>query len=270
MGLKTARIAITGSTGFIGQELLHRSALPKCLDIRTCDRIDSLSELGPWAEGATLLHLAGRFYGDHNSLWASNVELTRRALERFGQAGGSRVVFLSTGAVYGMAAHPSGSREDDPIQPTNYYGFSKWIAEKIIEQEWGREGRPYHILRLPNVYGAQQHKGVVFLMQRQIREKGEIIIDGDGDQRRDFLHVSDLLSAIEKVIENPVEVGVFNISSHLTLSINHLADLLADGRDISRRHGPEKNRLRELVLDITKAQQRLGYEPKVNEIRLLD
>ena len=107
-------------------------------------------------------------------------------------------------------------------------------------------------------------------MQRQIREKGEIIIDGDGEQRRDFLHVSDLLFAIEKVIENPVEVGVFNISSHLTLSINQLADLLADGRDVCRRHGPENNGLRELVLDISKAQQHLEYEPKVNEIRLID
>lgn len=265
-----ARIAITGSTGFIGQELMQRSALPERFDIRVCDGIDSLAELGPWAGGATLLHLAGRFSGDRNSLWDSNVDLTRRALERFGRSGGSRVIFLSTGAVYGGAAHPGGSKEDDPVQPTNYYGFTKRVAEMVIEQEWGGDGRPYHILRLPNVYGKRQHKGVVFLMRKQIRDKGEIIIDGDGEQRRDFLHVSDLLCAIETVMNNPAEVGVFNISSHLTLSINRLADLLAGGRDVSRRHGPEINGLRELVLDISKAQQRLGYEPKINELRLID
>jgi UDP-glucose 4-epimerase len=264
------RIAITGSTGFIGQELLLHSQLPRQCEIRICDGVDSLGELGAWAKGATLLHLAGRFSGDHDALWASNVELTRRALGYFGRSGGHRVVFLSTGAVYGEVAHRSGSREDDSVGPTNYYGFSKWLAEKVIEYEWGGEGRPFHILRLPNVYGQRQQKGVVFLMQRQIREKGEVTIDGDGGQRRDFLHVSDLLSAIEKVIGKPEEVGVFNISSHLNLSINQLADLLADGRNVSRKHGPENNGLRELVLDISKARQRLGYEPKVNELRLTD
>jgi UDP-glucose 4-epimerase len=247
---------------------LQWSALPKRFDMRACDGIESLAELGAWAKGATLLHLAGRFSGSHNSLWSSNVELTRAVLERFARSGGARVIYLSTGAVYGKSVHSSGSKEDDPIQPTNYYGFSKWIAEKVIEQEWGVEGRPYHILRLPNVYGVRQRKGVVFLMQQQIREKGAIIIDGDGEQRRDFLHVSDVISAIEQVMENPGEVGVFNISSRLTLTINQLADLLAEGRDIGRRHGPENNGLRELVLDISKARQRLGYEPKVNELRL--
>jgi nucleoside-diphosphate-sugar epimerase len=263
------RIVITGSTGFIGQELL-RSQLFKDCEIRVCDQVDSLLKLGSWAEGAVLLHLAGQFSGGHDALWASNVELTKQALDYFGRSGGERVIFLSTGAVYGGAVSPSGSREDDPIQPANYYGFTKWIAEKVVEYEWGRDGRPYHILRLPNVYGQRQQKGVVFLMQRQILERGEVVIDGDGEQRRDFLHVSDLLDAIEKVILRPEEVGVFNVSSHLALSINALAEMLVDGRNIIWKYGPENNRLRELVLDISKAQKRLGYEPKVNAIRLID
>jgi UDP-glucose 4-epimerase len=263
------RIAITGSTGFIGQEFL-RSQFSRQCEIFICDSVDSLSDLGGRAEGATLLHLAGRFSGDRDDLWASNVDLTRRMLDSFRRAGGHRVVFLSTGAVYGGVAHRGGSREEDHIRPTNYYGFSKWLAEKAIETDWGGAGRPYNILRLPNVYGRRQQKGVVFLMQCQLRKYGEVTINGDGEQRRDFLHISDLLSAIELVIRKPEEVGVFNISSQLTLSINQLADRLANGQKIVRKYGPENNGLRELVLDFSKARRLLGYDPKVNELRLVD
>ena len=56
-----SRLVMTGSTGFIGQEILQSCSLRKSFDIRTCYGMDALAELGSWAEGATLLHLAGRF-----------------------------------------------------------------------------------------------------------------------------------------------------------------------------------------------------------------
>jgi len=268
LDLNPIHIAVTGSNGFIGQEIMLWSNFPKQFDIRICDSIDQITELGSWGEGAVLLHLAGCFSGDHDVLWNSNVELTRKALEYFSKVGGNRVIFLSTGAVYGTSAHLEGSREDDLVKPANYYGFTKRLAEMVVEYDWGCNGYPYHILRLPNVYGERQRKGVIFQMRNRIQEQNSVLIEGNGEQRRDFLHISDLLAAIERVVEYPEAVGIFNISSHLSLTVNQLADQLTGGLNIRRDFGPDKNQLQELVLDINKAKQQLEYLPKVNNLYL--
>ena len=262
------RIVITGSSGFVGEEILCRSDYLKHYDIRICDDIDSLKDLGNWATGATLLHLVGRFSGSREDLWESNVEVTKRALKYFSCSGGQRILFLSTGAVYGKSLHKDGSSEIDPVWPTNYYGYTKRVAEMVVEFEWGRDGKDWHILRLPNVYGQHQKKGVIYSMHKRLNEYQEVLIDGDGTQRRDFLHVTDLLRAIDMVLGSDAVSGIYNISSNLTLTINELVEIMLAGRSAKIKHGPDNNRLRELVLNISKAKEVLGFEPLVNQLQV--
>jgi nucleoside-diphosphate-sugar epimerase len=268
VGLKSIRVAITGSSGFIGQELIIHSAIPSSWDVRICDSVESIESLGDWAIGCILIHLSGRFSGTQDELWSSNVTLTRQFLTALRKVGGKRVIFMSTGGVYGGTLHKTGSREEDPTSPVNYYGFTKLVGEMIFEYEWRGEGRDYQILRLPNVYGIRQKKGVIYNLTKKIRS-GEILqIAGDGSQFRDFLHVSDLIRAIHRVVECPHVSGHFNISSHLSLSINELVKALTGCGDTVFEFVPDDNGLQSLVLDSSKAQKILGFESLHNQLFL--
>jgi nucleoside-diphosphate-sugar epimerase len=269
MGLTPLRVAVTGASGFIGREIFDWSQLPDQHDMRLISRDRTEVPPDDWLQGSTLLHLAGKFAGDRDELWSSNVEYTREILNWFGKKKGARILFLSTGAIYGSALHATGSREDDVPQPVNYYGYTKWIAETLIEYEWGSESdHSYQILRLPNVYGERQPKGVVNAMYQAITGKGEVTIAGDGEQKRDFLHVSDVVRALDLALRHPEQSGAFNISSDLTLTLNQLSEIISEGRQVKKNRVPDTNGLRELVLDITKARRCFGFEPAVNRLLL--
>ena len=261
------KLLVTGATGFIGSELLFDEYMTEKYDIIPCNKIDDIPKIMHMSPNTTLLHLAGLFSGSHDELWNSNVELTKRILDLYHKGGGSCVIYLSTGAVYGNDVSLSGSVETDVINPPTYYGFTKQVAELLIQKHWGGDKR-YQILRLPNVYGASQKKGVVYNFAKQIRETKTITIEGDGEQRRDFLHISDLLHAIDCAIEYKAASEIFNISSGLTLTINKLAELLINGREVKVVNVPDNNGLRALVLDISKAKKYLGYAPKVNKLKV--
>ena len=260
------RVLICGASGFIGRELLTGSGIPATWEVRTANSVESILSQGNWARGCVYIHLAGRFFGTNDELWAANVTLTRDCLAAVRAIGGERVIFLSTGAVYGRTMHETGSTEEDPTEPVNFYGFSKLVAELLIKHEWGSYGCTFLIMRLPNVYGANQKKGVLFEFSRQIREEQTIRIAGDGEQRRDFLHISDLISALHSAVEKIAISGCFNISSKLTLTVNQVASILASEKVIPRTYIPDSNGLRSLVLDFSKAKKLLGYEPIQNEL----
>jgi len=264
--LRLPRVLVSGATGFIGTELLKNRDRTDRWDVRTVDSPPAILSHGAWGQECVYIHLAGKFSGSTDVLWAANVTLLRDCLKALRAIGGRRIIFLSTGAVYGGTLHSTGSREEDPTAPCTYYGFTKLVAELLIQHEWAAASGSYLIMRLPNVYGSEQKKGVLFDISRQIRQGESIRITGDGEQRRDFLHVSDLIRAIESGVENSEVSGCFNISSHLTLTVNQVADILSNGKAISRTYVKDDNGLRSLVLDITKARSALGYEPMQNSL----
>ena len=104
--------------------------------------------------------------------------------------------------------------------------LTKLKAEQIIINSMNAKNKKFHILRLPNVYGKNQKKGVIYSIRNQIQNSGIVQISGDGNQQRDFLNVSDLLTALDLTLSYEGESEIFNISSDLCLSINELAKIL--------------------------------------------
>ncbi len=262
------RVILTGANGFIGGELLRDQKFSEKYEITTCETTDDIYALAEDSKRSILLHLSGRFSGTKNNLWDSNVELTRSFLNAFPSVEGRRVLFMSSGAVYGDILHDTGSVETDASKPTTFYGVTKFVAEMLLQHQWGLGQGRYHILRLPNVYGNDQKKGVIYSFQQQIQLHGAVKISGDGKQRRDFLHVEDLIRAIDLVIAYQGPSGIFNISSDLTLSVNEVADLVIGKQEIERFTVSDNNGLRNLILDYTKAQSLLGFKPQVNQLNI--
>lgn len=142
-------------------------------------------------------------------------------------AGGCRVVFLSTGGgIYGEVEQPA--TETNLPCPKAYYSVHKYTAERYLEMS----GLPYAIARLSNVYGPRQRRdlegGVVAILARNLAAHEPIVIYGDGEQRRDFLYVSDAADAIVTMLTAGVD-GLWNVGTGRATSIN---DLLAAAEKI--------------------------------------
>lgn len=152
-----------------------------------------------------------------------------------------RFVFASTSAVY--APSISGVYNEASLTgPLTPYGVSKLAAENYI-----RISRvPYTILRLGNVYGPRQKSlGENQLIPRalaHIYDDKSFVINGDGEQKRDFVYVEDVADAFLKAIGFNLS-QTFNIGSGETASVNDVMEIIRGyiGKEDHWWHGPSKS-----------------------------
>ena len=156
------------------------------------------------------------------------------------------------------------SAESDPIAPLSPYGLSKWIAERYLAILAG-DRLPWIALRLGNVYGPRQRAGgeagVVAIFADQMRRGAPVTIEGDGQQTRDFVFVSDVRDAIVTALDRP-DTDVLNIGTGHATSINELFERLASiagypgaATHVAARPGD----VRDSVLDVRRAAAVLGW-----------
>ncbi len=180
---------------------------------------------------------------------------------------GAAVVFASTGgAIYGDVDGPAA--EDAPLQPVSPYGMAKLAAEAYVAG-WHRvHGLRTVVLRFANIYGPRQSAslegGVIAIFLERLAKGEETLVFGDGGQTRDFVHVDDVVVALLRAAGR--EGGTFNIGTGVETSVNRLHELCrqACGIDKPPGHGPPRlGDARRSVLDVTRAEQELGWRAQV-------
>jgi len=124
-------------------------------------------------------------------------------------------------------------------------------------------------LRYFNTYGAGQtftpYVGVITIFIRRLLKGESPVIFGDGEQRRDFVHVEDVAAATVAAVERDVTGVAINIGTGVATSVNQIADMLRRriAPHVEPLHGPaQPGELRNSIADITLARELLGYEPK--------
>jgi dTDP-L-rhamnose 4-epimerase len=173
----------------------------------------------------------------------------------------------------GTVLQPIGTDEDKPLFPTSVYAVSKQDQEQYCLAI----GRAYKIptvaLRYFNVYGTRQalsnpYTGVCAIFSARLINDQPPIIFEDGNQTRDFVHVSDIVQANLLALESDrADYQAINVGTGRPTSVKQIAEMLADGLD--KRIAPQvvgkyrEGDIRHCVADITKARELLGYEPKV-------
>ena len=198
-----------------------------------------------------------------------NTEGTIKLLDKCARYGVKKFVFASSAAVYGESSPPL--REDMPCRPLSPYAASKAEGEAHCKAYAKSYGTETVILRFMNVYGPRSgggpYSGVMTRFAEAINTGKELVICGDGEQTRDFVHVADVVSSMVAAMTNPRAVGeTFNIGSGFPTSINLLASLFiaASRREVPIKHSPPREGdIRSSYADITKARRVLGYSPKV-------
>ncbi len=193
-----------------------------------------------------------------------NVQGTVAALEGARGAGVAKFVYAASSSCYGLAATPT--REDHPIDPQYPYALSKHLGEQAAFH-WHRVYRlPVNSIRIFNAYGPRVRTsgayGAVFgVFLRQKLAGRPYTVVGDGSQRRDFVHVTDVAEAFRCAAETDVAGEVFNLGAGDPQSVDRLVELLGGERvHIAKRPGePDCT-----WADTTKIRSLLGWRPVVS------
>jgi UDP-glucose 4-epimerase len=287
------RVLVTGGVGFIGshvvdrllaeghavaivdnlstgrRELLNPAATLHVCDIRSARLGAVVDAEGPEA----VVHVAAqaavpRSVADPLFDASVNVLGTIALLEAARRAGVRRVIYTSTGGAGYGDTPVLPTPEDHPSRPTSPYGVSKTGAERYLECWAGLTGTPALTLRLANIYGPRQdpqgEAGVVAIFSHRLVHGESCIVNGDGEQTRDYVYVDDVADAVARAVATPEATGAVNIATGRGTSVNELYRRLAASAGVSlpARHGPAKpGEQRHSVLDPSRAKQLLGWSP---------
>ncbi len=222
-------------------------------------------------------HLAARVSVPESIIYpreynAVNVNGTVSLMEAMRDVGVKRVVFISSGAVYG-------DHQDQPLiesaipDPRSPYAVSKLAAEyyvKNIGDLWGIETVS---LRVFNAYGPGQHlppshPPVIPNFLRQAIRGGTIVVHGEGAQTRDYVYLDDAVSAMIAASTAPgLDNLVINVGSGTETSVRELMRLVVEVTGsqaevmFNPRTDPGASRMR---ADLTLAREKFGYQPHIS------
>ncbi|HLE15328.1 MAG TPA: NAD-dependent epimerase/dehydratase family protein [Anaerolineales bacterium] len=181
-----------------------------------------------------------------------------------------RVIYISTGgAVYGEPEYLP-CDEAHPINPICPYGASKHTVEHYLFMYQQNYGLEYNVLRYPNVYGPRQdphgEAGVVAIFTGQMLDDKQVVINGDGEQQRDFVYVGDCARANVMVTTSEQINQIYNLGFGRGSDVNEVFQVLKQviGYDRQAIYGPAKTgETRRIYLDASKARRELGWEPTI-------
>ncbi len=288
------KVLVTGGAGFIGSHVVdaflaegHQVAVvddlstgkrenvnPRAtfyqVDIRSAELADVFAREKP----DVVSHQAAKanvresmvkpiLYADVNVLGSLNLLEVCRA------NGVGRVIYASTGgATYGEPQYLPVD-ENHPVNPLDPYGASKHHVEHYLHLYWLNYKLPYVALRYPNVYGPRQdplgEAGVVAIFTGKMLKGEQCVINGTGEQERDFVYVGDVARA--NVLALKAEPGIYNIGSGVGTNINTIAAELSKATGYTRpiMHGPAKlGEVWKIYLNAERARLGLGWQPTVS------
>lgn len=290
--MKALKCIVTGGAGFIGshlvsrlleegnsviaidnfstgrpQNLSHQKNNPKLNLVK--EDISEVNNIAGYFQGIdTVFHLAALAdivpsIVKPSAYYNSNVTGTVCVAEASRIAGVKKLVYAASSSCYGIAGVPT--PETAAIDPQYPYALTKYLGEEIL-LHWAKVYKlPVISLRLFNVYGERSRTSGtygavlgVFLAQKLHAKPFTIV--GDGNQKRDFIYVSDVVEAFIAAGNSGVRNEIFNVGSGDPQSINTLASVLGGKKTyIPERPGEPQC----TWADISKIKRMLGWVPKV-------
>lgn len=179
-----------------------------------------------------------------------------------------KIIFASSAAVYGTPEYlPVDTNHG--VEPLAPYGVSKYAVERYLRMFKKLHGLDYTILRYANVYGPRQDAkgegGVVAIFADKITSQEELTIDGDGEQTRDFVYVTDVAKANVKALKSG-DNRILNVSREEKVSVNELYKIMAELSSYSKEpnYGPErKGDIKHSILSNGETIKELNWKPEM-------
>ncbi len=298
---KPLHILVTGGGGFIGSHVVdaylragHRVTVVDNLSTGRMANLNARAEFFKTdIRSATLDAIFQQDRFDAINHHAAHIDLRRSVIHPWHDAevnilgtlnllecarryGVKRVIFASTGgAIYGeQVIYPAS--ESHPAQPQSPYGVAKLAIEHYLHYYHAVHNLRSVVLRYANVYGPRQdpygEAGVVAIFIERLLKGDRPVINGDGEQTRDFVFAEDVeranLLAIDYLKNDAGGLGplVMNIGTGQERSVNELFSLLATFLSSAPEpiYAPQKpGEQRRSAIDPSYAKRILGWEPLV-------
>lgn len=206
---------------------------------------------------------------DPYSSFDINVVGTHNVVAAAADLGVKRIVYASSASVYGdpikLPMH-----EDDPLSPLTPYCIGKRTGEDILAYYQRRAGLSWIALRFFNVYGEGQkttayYTSVINHFVNRLKNGEAPVIDGEGKQSMDFIHVTDIARAVVLALTSEKGNAPINVGTGIDTTVEELARILiaAVGSDVEPQFNPRDVLVSRRAADITRAKEILGFEAEV-------
>ena len=267
-------IAVTGSSGFIGKNVcisLRRNGYnvveidsERGFDIRVINNFSSLPDYD------VIVHLAARSFVPDSfkeplDFYQTNINGTLNVLESARQKK-ANVIFFSS-YLYGTPKYLPVD-ENHELRPHNPYANSKLIGEKLCEAYFNDFNLSTTVFRPFNIYGNDQNGNFLIPTILSQLENEEVHLL-DSIPKRDYIHVSDVVSAISCAIDaNLNGYECFNLGSGKSFSVEHIAKALMEisksEANLVFSNSARKSEVLDCYADITKTVEMLNWKPQVS------
>ena len=227
------KIIITGSTGFVGVNLMKHLAT-KSFQVKALNLRNKKWKMEIDTECSVIIHLAGKAHdlkkvSNPQEYYEANFELTKQVFDSFLLSEASVFIFMSS--VKATADEVEGILTEDTIpNPKTHYGISKLQAENyIINQKLTEEKRIY-ILRPCMIHGPG-NKGNLNLLYSVVK-KGFPWPLASFENQRSFLSIENLCFVIQEILNrNDIASGIYNVADDKPLSTNELIALISKSQN---------------------------------------
>ena len=292
--MNDARVLVTGGAGFIGSNLAnHLAADNEVIALDDCylgtpENLDddvefvdaSVTDDDLPTDVDVVFHLAAlSSYAMHEEDPTRgarvNVEGFVNTVDQARRDGCDTVVYASTSSIYGSRTEPS--PEDMPVTVNTGYEASKMARERYGEYFRNHYGLDVAGLRFFSVYqgygGAEEHKGeyanVIAQFADDVASGDAPKLYGDGEQTRDFTHVSDIVRGIELAADHRLN-GIYNLGTGEAYDFNTVVEMINDelGTDVAPEYVenpiPDDVYVHDTCADYSKMQEEAGWEPQIS------
>jgi len=293
MKVENSKALITGGAGFIGSNLVEK-LVEKGTEVTILDNLTTGSKKN--LEGvnnqidfieASCSEISNLDFEDldfifhlgipsSSPIYKENPSLVGRAISEFTEVmelvkeTSSKLIYASSSSVYGRCDPPH--REEMKVEPFDYYTEARLTMERLAKVYHELHSVNSVGLRFFSVYGPHERaKGefanIISQFYWKMKEDERPVIYGDGEQARDFTHVTDVVDALLSAAEKNLGCEVVNIGTGKKTTFNKVVDMLNEklGKSIKPKYvkNPIENYVFETLADLSKAEELLDYEPTV-------
>jgi len=298
--MKQRAILVTGGAGFIGSEFVRQASVSdkyskifvvdsltyasdlnrirkeierNQIELLKADVQDTHQYLTALKESAFIIHFAAETHVDNSitngkPFLSTNVLGTYNLLEAARLHSISKILIVSTDEVYGSTEHGS-FLENDSLNPSSTYSASKSAADLLALAQFKTFQQSIIIARSVNNYGPFQHseKFIPNAIYKILAGK-KISLYGDGQNVREWIHVSDHVSALNTLLESGVPGEIYNIGSgelysNLEIAVR-LLNLLDSSPGCIEYVTDRKGHDYRYALNSSKVRDKFGWSPKIN------
>lgn len=196
-----------------------------------------------------------------------NVEGTVNLLEAARLAGVRKFVVASSSSVYGVNSKAPFAEDDPVFSAISPYAASKLACEALGHVYHHVYGLDVVMLRFFTVYGPRQRPDLaIHKFARLIRAGKPVPVYGDGSAARDYTYISDILQGVMACTRQEFGYEIFNLGESQTVTLRRLIELLEralDSKAAVEHYPPQAGDVPLTCADISKARERLGYQPQV-------